>query len=107
MSAVGEALERARDTLPEDGEWSPEHERAEDEIIALQRLQRMLAAHPPAQVITALAIAQRILRECTSPAKAIERLLVWRRERMWQQADPTEAELGALSVAATIAGVEP
>lgn len=109
MSAGAELVERALRRLPDDdpGADGPEWQAAEDEVAAARLVSSMLTAYRPELVLEALTIAYRLLRGCGSPAAAAGRLRQWREERMGSDRRLTEAELGALSVAATIAGVEP
>lgn len=107
--AVEGLLEEQIRRLPDDElvPHGPEWQDPEDAVTAVRRLESMLRHHPPAQVLAAVEIAHRLLRECRSPAAAAERLRVWRSERLHDPRRLTDAEREALSVAATIAGVDP
>jgi hypothetical protein len=75
-----------------------------EQDIELALCVRGLLAYPPERVAQALQIALRLLRGCSSPQGALDRLTAWTWELSEVGRELTRAELEAVSVVRTMTG---
>jgi hypothetical protein len=106
MKTIASELDRRREELLSlSGPRLPLHGVLEDEAVALQYLETMLAiSHDRRRLIGALQIALRLLRGCSSPQGALDRLTAWTWELSEVDRKPTRVELEAVSVVRTMTG---